>query len=198
VAPRGDDPTNGPLIVGLGGAFRPGSATEMALTAALKAAEALGARTRLLGADLLIRLPIFDPRSGPADPAQAELLEAVRSADGLIVATPGYHGSLSGMIKNALDTLELTREDPQPYFQGRPVGLIVTADGWQATGTALMSLRAIVHAMRGWPTPLGAALNVTGGLFDDQGVCRAPRDTWQIEQVAREVMEFARMKRTAS
>ena len=195
MAPRGDDHVERPLIVGLGGAFRPGSATEMALVASLKAAEALGARTRLLGAELLTRLPIYDPRPGPENAAQAELVAAVREADGVIVATPGYHGSLSGMIKNALDTLELTREDPRPYFQGRAVGLIVTADGWQATGTALMSLRAIVHAMRGWPTPLGAALNVTGGLFNDDGACRSDRDAWQIEQVAREVMEFAMMKR---
>jgi len=183
-----------PLIVGLGGTVRAGSSTERALCVALRAAEAQGAQTRLFGGAFLARLPIFDPRPGQVTPEQADLAEAVRAADGVIVATPGYHGSLSGVIKNALDTLELTRDDPTPYFQGRPVGVIVTADGWQAAGTTLMALRAIIHALRGWPTPLGATLNTGVGLFDEAGECREPKDAWQLVTVAEQVMEFARMR----
>ncbi len=104
----------------------------------------------------------------------------VREADGIILATPGYHGSLSGVVKNALDTLELTRDDAAPYFQGKPVGIIITADGAQAAGTTLMAVRAIIHAMRGWPTPFGAALNAKD-LFDDAGECREAKDAWQLD-----------------
>jgi FMN reductase len=35
-------------------------------------------------------------------PLAQRFVEAVRSADAAIVASPGYHGSMSGMIKNAL------------------------------------------------------------------------------------------------
>ena len=83
-----------------------------------------------------------------------EFVEAVRAADGLVIATPGYHGPVSGLIKNALDALDGLRDDERPYLEGRAVGCIVTADGWQACGTALASLRTIVHALRGWPTPV--------------------------------------------
>lgn len=183
-----------PLIVGIGGTVRAGSTTERALAVALRAAEAEGADTRLFGGEFLARLPIFDPRPGAVTTEQAELAEAVRAADGVIVATPGYHGSLSGVVKNALDTLELTRDDATPYFQGRPVGVIITADGWQAAGTTLMALRAIIHALRGWPTPFGAALNAGAGLFDEAGECREPKDAWQLVTVAEQVMEFARMR----
>ena len=183
-----------PLIVGLGGTVRPGSSTERALVVALKAAEAAGAETKLFGGAFLARLPIFDPRPGGTTAEQAELAEAVRAADGVIVATPGYHGSLSGVMKNALDTLELTREDASPYFQGKPVGTIITADGWQAAGTTLMALRAIIHALRGWPTPFGAALNAGTKLFDEAGECCEPKDLWQLATVAEQVMEFARMR----
>jgi FMN reductase len=183
-----------PLIVGLGGTVRAGSTTERALAVALRAAEAAGAETRLLGGQFLSRLPIFDPRpSGPA-PEQAELAEAVRAADGIIVASPGYHGSISGVMKNALDTLELTRDDVTPYFQGKPVGTIITADGWQAAGTTLMTLRAIIHALRGWPTPFGAALNAGTSLFDEAGECREAKDLWQLTTVAEQVMDFAHMR----
>lgn len=186
--------TTRPLIVGIGGTVRPGSSTERALEVSLRAAEAKGAATRLFGGAFLAKLPVFDPRPGEATPEQAELADAVRAADGVIVASPGYHGSLSGVVKNALDTLELTRHDATPYFQGRPVGVIITADGWQAAGTTLMAVRAIIHALRGWPTPFGAALNAGTSLFDEAGECREAKDAWQLVTVADQVMEFAKMR----
>lgn len=184
-----------PVILGIGGTVRPGSSTELALAESLRAAEAQGAQTRLLGGSFLADLPIFDPRPGEAAASQQALADAVRQADGVIVASPGYHGSISGVVKNALDTLELTRDDAAPYFEGKPVGAIITASGWQAAGTALMSLRSIIHAMRGWPTPFGAALNAAaGGLFDAAGACREAKDAWQLATVAGQVVDFARMR----
>jgi len=187
-------PKRRPLIVGIGGTIRPGSTSERALVCSLRTAEAAGAETRLLGGEFLGRLPIFDPRPGEITATQRELADAVRDADGVIVATPGYHGSLSGLIKNALDTLEIGRSGTAPYFQGKPVGAIVTADGWQAAGTTLMALRSIIHALRGWPTPFGAALNATTDLFDEAGDCREAKDAWQLATVAEQVMDFARMR----
>ena len=183
-----------PLIVGLGGTIRAGSSTEKALVCALARAEALGAETRLLGGAFLGGLPIFDPRPGEASQAQVELAEAIRAADGLIVASPGYHGSISGVIKNALDTLEITSRDALPYLTGKPVGTIITAAGAQAGGTTLMALRSIIHALRGWPTPFGAALNTANDLFDGEGACRDDKDAWQLDTVAEQVMGFAHMR----
>jgi FMN reductase len=182
-----------PRIIGIGGTPRANSTTERALGLALRVAETAGATTRLFGGEFLERLPHFNPGPGGPSAEQAELAQAVREADGVILATPGYHGSLSGVMKNALDTLELTRNDAAPYFQGKPVGIIITADGAQAGGTTLMAVRAIIHAMRGWPTPFGAALN-SKDLFDAGGECRDPKDGWQVATVAEQVMEFAKMR----
>ncbi len=184
---------SGPLILGIGGTPRAGSSTERALGLALRGVEAAGGRTKLFGGEFLERLPHFNPGPGGPSPEQTELAAAVRAADGIILATPGYHGSLSGVVKNALDTLELTRNDPQPYFHGKPVGIIITADGAQAGGTTLMAVRAIIHAMRGWPTPFGAALNPSN-LFDEAGECREAKDAAQLAMVAAQVMEFAQMR----
>ena len=74
------------------------------------------------------------------------------------------------------------------------VGTIITADGWQAAGTTLMALRAIIHALRGWPTPFGAALNAGAGLFDEAGDCKDQKDAWQLATVAEQEVEFAQMK----
>ena len=44
------------------------------------------------------------------------------------------------------------------------MGCIATAQGWQGAVNSLVALRQIVHALRGWPTPFGLALNVEDGL----------------------------------
>jgi len=183
-----------PLIVGIGGTVRTPSSSERVLGLALAAAEAAGARTQLIGGEVLSRLPIYNPADPGEPPERSALIEAVRAADGVIVATPGYHGSLSGLIKNALDSLEPLREDARPYLDGRAVGCIVVADGWQACGSALAHLRSIVHALRGWPTPLGATINSALKPFDDDGALTDPRDAFQVETVARQVVDFARMR----
>jgi len=181
-----------PFIVGLGGTVRSPSSSERVLTAALAAAEAAGARTQLFGGEILSKLPIYNP-ADPGEPAERlALVEAVRSADGVIVATPGYHGSLSGLIKNALDSLEPLSSDARPYLDGRAVGCIVVADGWQACGSALAHLRSIVHALRGWPTPLGATINSALKPFDEAGMLKDPRDSFQVETVAKQVVAFAK------
>ena len=98
------------------------------------------------------------------------------------------------MVKNALDTLEITAKDAAPYFHGKPVGVGRHRLWRQAAGSTLIALRGIIHAMRGWPTPFGAALNSTAGLFDAAGACRDAKDAWQLTTVAEQVMEFARMR----
>src|ERR1700722_15218781 len=186
-------PERAPLIVGIGGTVRKPSSSERALALPLAPAEAAGPPTRLIGGEVLAKLPIFNPNDIDHPPERSALVDAVREADGVLVATPGYPGPTSGLLKNALDSREPLRDDARPYLDGRAVGCIVVADGWQACGSALASLRAIVHALRGWPTPLGATINSALRPFDDDGALKAPRDAFQVETVARQVVEFARM-----
>ena len=87
-----------PFIVGIGGTVRENSGTEQALRVALAAAESLGARTLLFGGADLMRQPIYDPQDEASRDARIEFVEAVRAADGLIIASPGYHGSISGLV----------------------------------------------------------------------------------------------------
>lgn len=146
-------------IVGIGGTLRPGSSSELLVRAVLGECEVLGATTEMFDGPTLATLPHFDPAAPARCEAEQRLVEAVRGCDGLVIGSPGYHGGVSGLVKNAVDLLEDLREDRRPYFHGRAVGLIVSAAGWQAGGVTLSALRAIVHAMRGWPTPIGIAIN---------------------------------------
>lgn len=180
-----------PFIVGLGGTVRPESTSETVLAKALAMAEASGARTELFGGAFLAALPVFNPEQREARPGLERLLAAVSAADGVIIASPGYHGSISGLVKNGLDSLEGLSGDARPYFDGRAVGCIVTAAGAQAGGSTLAALRSIVHALRGWPTPLGVTLNAQG-LFDAFGEFADARDRRALAAMVAQVMDFAR------
>jgi len=147
-----------PHIVALGGTLRAESTTGKLLAAALAMAEARGARTTLLTGDA-IAFPHYEPGNAEGNTAIRHYLEALRSADAIIVGSPGYHGTLSGLVKTALDYVDLLRGDSRVYFDGLPVGLIATAGGWQAAVSTLQALRTITHSLRGWPTPMGLAIN---------------------------------------
>lgn len=156
------------LIVAIGGTTRPNSSTERVLDLAADAARGHGAEVRTFGGPYIAGLPHYGgPAWSPAD--GREMIEAVRAADGILLATPGYHGTVSGMVKNAIDYLEELASDPRPYLEGRPVGLIVTAFGHQAANSSMTTLRTIAHALRGWPTPFGAALKVGSDSFGPDG-----------------------------
>ncbi|MBQ1540812.1 FMN reductase [Caulobacter sp. CCUG 60055] len=185
-----------PYIVGLGGTLRPDSSTEKAVAVALRAAAEAGAETLLLGgADL--DLPLYAPHSAGRTAAAARLVAELRRADGVILATPGYHGAMSGLMKNAIDYVEDMSGDLRPYLEGRAVGCIVTAAGWQATATTLVGLRGVVHALRGWPTPLGVTINTAEPVFDEAGSCQDGRVSQQLDLLARQVVEFAGRWRAA-
>jgi FMN reductase len=171
------------LIVGIGGSTRAESLTNLLITQCLAEAEALGARTQALLGPALADLPMYGDDLDPA--GSASLIEAVRAADCVLIGTPGYHGDMSGLVKNALDHLELLRDDPRPYLDGKAVGVIVTASGWQACGTTLTSVRSTVHALRGWPTPFGVTVNSAEQRADDDRVAGALR------VLAGQLVEFA-------
>ncbi len=179
-----------PYIVAVGGTLRANSTTERAMRHVLDAAQRAGAITKLISGSAL-QLPLYQPDNPERSDAARELVAELARADGIILGSPGYHGSISGLVKNALDYAEDLRMDSRPYLSGRAVGCIATAGGWPGAVNTLGALRDIVHALRGWPTPLGAAINSTEGAFDEAGRCQVPRVGQMLDVIATEVMSFA-------
>ena len=178
------------IIVAIGGTVRPRSSTELALETASAAARAGGAEVFAFAGEYLAALPHYRGPDWKADDGK-EMIDAVRKADGILLASPGYHGTVSGMVKNAIDYLEELANDSRPYLQGRPVGLIVTAFGHQAANSGMTTLRTIAHALRGWPTPFGAAIKVAPDSFDESGGCLDPAIRAQLGLVGTQVAQAA-------
>ncbi|WP_239025993.1 NADPH-dependent FMN reductase [Sphingomonas paeninsulae] len=181
-----------PLIVGLGGTMTANSSSERVLRHVLDECKAAGAETILFDGNAL-DLPMYGYGTPRTEKAQA-LIDALRRAEGVVIASPGYHGTVSGLIKNALDYIEDMAKDDRPYFEGRSVGLISVAAGWQATGTTLATLRSIVHALRGWPTPMAVTVNSVLPVFAEDGTVSDATLKTQLGVLARQVVDFARMK----
>lgn len=191
---------NQPFVVGLGGTLRANSSTERALRLCLASVEKQGGRTRLFSAEDL-DLPMYAPHELERTPRALELVKTLRDADAVVVGSPGYHGAISGLVKNALDYIEDLRDDPRVYLDNTPWGCISCAYGWQAAVGTLTQLRSIGHALRAWPTPLGVAINSADPVWDpageladtDQGTAVAN----QLDLLASQVLAFAQTNRDA-
>ncbi len=179
-----------PYILAFGGTVRPNSSTELAMRHVLNGAERRGARVKLISGQSL-QLPLYQPENSERTDEARALVAELALADGIVIGSPGYHGSISGLVKNALDYAEDLRNDSRPYFSGRAVGCIATAGGWPAAVNTLNALRDIVHALRGWPTPMGAAINSSENVFDKSGTCIAPRVAQILDLMADEILSFS-------
>jgi FMN reductase len=180
-----------PLIIGLGGTTRANSSSESATRYTLNAIAKLGADVEFFDGPSLA-LPMYAPEMTLRTAQAQKLVDALRRSDGIILGSPGYHGSMSGLLKNALDYTEDLRNDARPYFENRAVGCIVCATGWQAVGTTLIALRSVIHALRGWPTPLGVGINTVGAkVFDTEGECVDSVVSNQLVILAGQVLQFA-------
>lgn len=159
-------------ILAMGGTHRPGSSNELALMAVAKQCESLGAQVDVFSGPDLADFPMFGTPASFEYARGRELAEAAHGADAVLIASPGYHGGISGLIKNALDYFELLADRQPTYLENKAVGVIATAYGSQAAMSTLQSLRTTVHALRGWPTPLGIAAVCSGDSFADNGVLK--------------------------
>lgn len=88
------------------------------------------------------KLPLFNGESNQSElPSVIELKEAVVKADGVILASPEYHGGMSGALKNALDFLG------SDQFSHKPVALLAVAGGGKGGINALNNMRTVGRSL---------------------------------------------------
>ncbi|MGH3936772.1 MAG: NADPH-dependent FMN reductase, partial [Pseudonocardiaceae bacterium] len=140
-----------PHVVVLAGSLNPASRADRIAAWCAQRSVGLGATTSLFrGSDL--EFPFYRPGVAECHATVRRYLDALRKADGVVLVSPTYHGTPSGLLKNALDYVNELADDADPYFDGRPIGCVSVAGGDQGAHSTLAVLRAIGHALRGWPT----------------------------------------------
>ena len=175
-------------IVGITGSLRDNSYTFQALKTAVTRVEALGAEVEIL--DLReMNLPFCDGGDDYPDyPDVEKLRNTVKAADGLILATPEYHGSVSGVIKNALDLMSFE------HLSNKVTGLISVLGG-QSNSNALNDLRIIIRWVHGWVIPEQVAVGQAWKAFDQEGKLLDEKLSQRFDKFAQSLVESTRKLR---
>jgi len=172
-------------IVGLCGSFNPRGATRRAMDVALEGARAIGARTHTVDLSEWT-LPFAGALQAPGEFPDVERLKSlVQSAHGIVWATPEYHGSYSGALKNALDLLGFDE------FGGKMVALVGTAGGSVGAISALSHLRAVGRQLHAWVLPQQVSLARASRAFDEEGRLLDADADKRLRELGRELARFA-------
>ena len=129
-------------ILGISGSLRAMSYNRFAL---LAAAQLMPGGMTLTIADYS-DLPLYNQdNQAPATLAAVDKLRVqVASADALLIASPEYNYSVTGVLKNAIDWL--SRTSPQP-FKEKPVALLSATQGPVGGARNQYELRKILNGL---------------------------------------------------
>jgi FMN reductase len=178
-------------IVGINGSLRSGSHSAQALAIALERVAALGAETEFLDLRTLV-LPFCNGGDDYPDyPDVERLRETVKAADGLIFATPEYHGSVSGVLKNALDLLSFE------HLSDKVAGNISILGG-QSNSNALNDLRVILRWVHSWVIPEQIAVGQAWQSFTPEGKVVDEKLSQRFDHFAKSLVDNTRKLRSLS
>jgi chromate reductase, NAD(P)H dehydrogenase (quinone) len=96
------------------------------------------------------------------------LRAVVRRADGILISTPEYNQSMSGVLKNAVDWL--SRPGPDEVLIGKPIAIMGASGGRWGTRLAQANLRQVLTATESLVMPQPAIFVAESAkVFDDTG-----------------------------
>jgi len=136
-------------ILGFAGSLRAESYNKKSLRVALEGAREAGAEIEEL--DLReLNIPPYDgdveEKDGLPDGVKT-LKKKIQEADALLIASPEYNNSISGVLKNAIDWASRKGEDGTKPFKGKPAGLITASDGRFGGLRAAIVFRTIARTL---------------------------------------------------
>lgn len=169
-------------VLGVAGSIRQGSYSTRSLKIALEYAKKQGAEVRLLDLNTVV-LPLYDP-SAPASKEVELTTEAIAWADAVILASPDYHGSMSGALKNFLDYF-------YEEFAGKVFGYIVASH--EKGLTVMEQMRTAVRQCYGWSMPYGVSINGPQDFTGDE--IRNTRLSNRLRMMARDLVVYGRLLR---
>ena len=174
------------MILGIAGSLRINSNSTRALKIVLEDASLkYSAETALI--DLREKvLPIFNPSDRSEDNQNVkDVTREVVKADAFILASPDYHGSMSGALKNWLDFY-------WKEFAGKTFGYIVASH--EKGLTVMDQMRTAVRQCYGWSLPYGISIhgdhdfNRSGNVTNESLLSR-------LEMLARDLVVYSKLLR---
>jgi FMN reductase len=171
-------------VTGICGSLSANGATKKALKIALQGADEYGAETTLLE---LRDLNLVFYGSVPHDeypPDVHRLRQTLKDSQGIILATPEYHGSLTGTLKNMLDLMSIEE------FETKIIGLIGVAGGHIGAINSLNTMKTICRNLHCWVLPQEVSIANSAQAFNDDGCANDPDIEERLRNVGRQVVKF--------
>lgn len=178
-------------FIGWAGSLRDGSYSQSALDVAIAKAAAQGVTVERL--DLRQMTLPFMPgaESYPDYPDVAIFQTKVKEADGILLVTPEYHGSVSGVLKNSLDLLSFE------HLSGKVVAMMSVLGG-QTNSNALNDLRVILRWVHAWVIPEQVAIGQAWQAFTPEGQLRDSKLDERVDKMIASWIQTTRQLREAS
>jgi NAD(P)H-dependent FMN reductase len=181
-------------VLGVAGSLRQDSYSTLGLKIVLEEATKYGSESYLL--DLReLNLPLYDPGGPPtsnestSSNASKNTLErtatALKWADALILASPDYHGSMSGTLKNFLDYF-------WEEFAGKTFGYIVASH--EKGLTVADQMRTAIRQCYGWSMPYNISINGEKD-FDSKGTLVNSTLAKRLKMLARDLVIYGTLIR---
>lgn len=171
-------------IVAVCGSLRNGSLTRRALSWAVKP---------LLHRDD-VTLDIIDPRhldlrfpgQDGADELEKDIIARVSRADGVLLATPEYHGSFSSVLKALLDAMGYPSA-----LAGKPVALIGVAAGRPGAVKSLDHLRSVCAHMGAIVLPYPVSVPIAHEVLSEEDHCHDTEIGCMLGEVGLQLAHYA-------
>lgn len=189
-------------ILGFAGSTRTASFHKRLVRVALGGAEQAGAQVRFI--DLRdLDIPLYDgdleAGSGMPDGAR-EIREALKAADGVLIASPEYNGSLTAVLKNVIDWTSVS--DPQAgeeprmvAWKGKVAGIMSCSPGNLGGLRGLNHLHSILSGIGVHVVPNQVAVPMIHQTMQESGILDKPEVHARVEGLGTEVMQMAQRLR---
>ena len=173
-------------VVGISGSLRPGSYSRKAVRIALEGAKEAGAETRLLDLrDYDLPFSSGNPKDRNYPPDVYRLRDDIKSADGVILGSPEYHGGMSGVLKNAIDLMGFKE------FEGKLIGLVGVSGGQMGATNALASLRTVGRSLHAWVAPDQVSIPQAWRKFDEDGNINDETIKKRLKRLGQQVFHYS-------
>ena len=170
-------------VLGVGSSMRQGSYSTAALNMILDMAKGNEAETKLLDLRQTNLPMLYTAKDDTHEIGQAT--ELVEWADAYILATPDYHGSMSGSLKNFLDYF-------WSEFAGKTFGYIVASH--EKGLTVMDQMRTAIRQCYGWSIPYGISINPEDDFNDKKELIN--RKLWsRLDMLARDLVVYGKLIR---
>lgn len=175
-------------IVGIAGSMNTNSTTKQAVAIVLDAAKAAGADIEMIHLAEW-KLPIYDAREDASTYPEVvhRFVQKITEADGLVIGSPEYHGTMTGALKNALDFLEAR------HLRDKQVALVGVAGGSMGATNTVNTLQLIMRNLHAWPLPASPSVPSAYNAFTPEGKLKDERLQARMETLGQQLVEFVKL-----